>query len=436
MSSIPKVVIVGRMNVGKSSLFNRLSNSVKSMTLDYEGVTRDVVVDRVAWLDRTFDLVDTGGITKRGSDALLEVVRERALGFIDEADLILFVVDGVSSITAEDEEISRELRRRGKKVLLLVNKSDAKIAQEQLHDFYRLYQQQILPISALHGLGIADLLEEIVKNLPTKGSDAVEDKPAYRVALIGRPNVGKSSLMNSLVQEERSIVSPIAGTTREAVSSHISFYRESLELIDTPGIRRQSAVHEELETLMVKSSLRTIKDADIVVLLIDASQTGGIVDQELKLAFYAFNDLYKALIMVVNKVDLLTEELRADLENKFAQYPQLMNKIDLIRISCKTGKNVGRVLPTVKEVWERYSMRLPKDELSRILIDAFERVPVTRNQQRLRIHSVEQVAVTPISIKIKVNYPKFFESAQRSYLDKVLRTHFDLIGVPIKFIIV
>lgn len=423
------------MNVGKSSLFNRLSTDVKSLTLDYEGVTRDVISDRVIWQNRTFDLIDTGGITQNSTDPLSTVIRERAYGYIDAADIILFVVDGSTGVLAEDQEVAQSLRKRNKFVILVVNKSDAKSTEEQFLEFYQLYHNKILKISAAHGLGIGELLEEVVKSLPPEQAAGFDEKPAFKVVLIGRPNVGKSSLMNTLVKEDRSIVSPIPGTTREAVSSQIGFYRESLQLTDTPGIRRQKSVNEEIESLMVKSSLNAIKDAHIVLLLIDGSEA-GIVDQELKLAFYAFTDLYKALIIIVNKADLLDEAKTIALQEKFDEYPQLMNKIRLLKISCKTGKNIGSVLPTVKEVWERHSQKLPAAELSRILIEGIDRVPMMRNQQRLRIQHVEQIAITPITIKLRVNYPKFFETAQKNYLDRVLRTHFDLVGAPIKFVLV
>lgn len=435
MNAIPKVVIVGRMNVGKSSLFNRLSTDIKSLTLDYEGVTRDAISDRITWQGRTFNLIDTGGITQRSIDPLIASVRARAFGYIDAADIILFIVDGTSGILAEDQEIAQELRRRNKLTFLVVNKADAKSAQDQYLDFFQLYHTKILQISAVHGLGIGELLEEIVQALPPERAASEEEKPAYRVVLMGRPNVGKSSLMNMLVKEERSLVSPIPGTTREAVSSPVSFSSESLQLTDTPGIRRQKSIDEDLETLMVKSAFRAIKDAHIVLLLIDADQA-GIVDQELKLAFYAFSDLYKALVIVVNKADLLTEEKQHALEEKFAEYPQLMRKTELLKISCKTGGNIGQVLPTIKAVWQRHSQKLPAAELTRVLVEGIERVPLMRNQQRLHIKHVEQVAVTPITIKLRVNYPKFFETSQKNYLDRVLREHFDMVGVPIKFILV
>ncbi len=435
MNAIPKVVIVGRMNVGKSSLFNRLSTDIKSLTLDYEGVTRDAISDQVTWQGRTFDLIDTGGITQRSIDPLIESVRARAFGYIDAADIILFIVDGTAGILAEDQEIAQELRKRNKLTFLVVNKSDAKSMEDHFLDFLQLYHTKVLKISAVHGLGIGELLEEVVNALPPETDMAEEEKPLYRVVLMGRPNVGKSSLMNLLVQEERSLVSPIPGTTREAVSSQVSFSSESLQLTDTPGIRRQKSIDEELETLMVKSAFRAIKDAHIVMLLIDADQA-GIVDQELKLAFYAFADLYKALIIIVNKSDLLTEEKQIALEEKFAEYPQLMNKVELLKISCKTSKNIGHVMASVKRVWKRHSQKLPAADLSRILIESVERIPLMHKKQRLHIKNVNQIAITPITIKLRVNHPQFFETSQKNYLDRVLREHFDLVGVPIKFILV
>jgi GTP-binding protein len=423
------------MNVGKSTLFNRLAPHAKSLTLDYEGVTRDAIADRVSWLGRSFELIDTGGLTEKGNDPLLSAVRVRTRACIDEAAVVIFVVDGLAGVMAEDREIAQWLRTHGKQVVLVVNKIDAKAAQDQYLDFFQLYHTRILSISAAHGEGIGELLEQVVAALPAEQEACDESEAAYRVVLIGRPNVGKSSLMNLLVNEERSIVSSMPGTTREPVSSCISFSRESLELTDTPGIRRQRAIEEEIESLMVKSAMRAIKGADIVLLLIDASHA-DIVNQELKLAFYAFADLYKALVIVVNKADLLDAEKQKALDEALLAYPQLTKKIELLKISCKTGKGLSSVLPTIQRVWERHSQRLPAAELTRVLVEGVERVPLMRNRQRLHIHHVEQIAITPITLKLRVNYPKFFEAAHKGYLERTLREQFDLVGVPIKFVLV
>ncbi len=434
MSRLPQVAIVGRMNVGKSTLFNRLSNKIKSLTFDFAGVTRDVIRDRVSWLGREFDLIDTGGISfKKEEDKLQEQVRQKALAVLESADLVLFVVDGAAGILSEDEDIAQELRRRGIYTILVVNKEDMRVAQENQFEFYSLFHNELVAVSAQHGRGIADLLEMVINALPeaTKG---IEDDPLYRVVFIGRPNVGKSSLLNALLQQDRAIVSDIPGTTREAISERIAFSQEHLQITDTPGIRRSRAVDEDLESLMVKSSFKAVKDANIAVLLIDASEA-GLVDQELKLAFYTFSDLYKALIILVNKSDLLDEESAAAVEESFARYQHLMRKVEVMHISCKTGKNIDRVMPLIKKVWERHSQWLNPDELSLDLVESLRKVTLVRNRQRLEIHRVKQLDIAPITILLNVNLAQFFGSSQKNFLDNILRKKYDLIGVPIKFII-
>lgn len=434
MNNLPRVVIVGRMNVGKSTLFNRLSSKVKSITLDYAGVTRDILHDTVEWQGRTFDLIDTGGIVwGKQKDPLLEQVRERALAELEPASVVLLVVDGTSGPLSEDAEIARLIRKRARNVILVVNKSDVKSATDHETEWYGLPHDRRVLISAQHGRGIADLLEAIVEFIPEKVVPVVQETPALRVVFLGRPNVGKSSLMNLLLQEERSIVSNIPGTTREAISEKVSFYQEQIQLTDTPGIRRQRAIDETVETLMVKSSFKALKDGQVVLLLIDASEA-TMVDQELKLAFYAFSDLYKALIILVNKSDLATEESRESLQRCFDEYPGLINKIELLNISCKTGKNVGRVLPLVKEVGRRHSQRLDAARIKHLFQEALQKSPLVRNEQPIKVFSVEQIAITPITLLVRVNNKQFIESSQRNFFENIIRKNFDVVGVPIKFV--
>lgn len=435
MNKVPQVAIVGRMNVGKSTLFNRLSKNTKSLALDYAGVTRDVIKDSVDWLGREFELIDTGGISfKKSNDPLLEKVRLKALQALENSQIVLFVVDGVAGVTAEDEEIAHALRRYSSHVILVINKEDVRSAEENRFEFYRLMHNEVCFVSAQHGRGIGELLDAIVRVLPPIEEELVEVEPRYKVTFLGRPNVGKSSLMNALLKSERSIVSDIPGTTREAVSERISFSHEHLQITDTPGVRRSRSVEEDLEALMVKSSFKAVKDSNIVVLMIDATQA-GFVDQELKLAFYAFADLYKALIVVVNKIDLVGEEERASINASFARYSHLMDKVEVLYISCKTGKNIDRVLPLIKTVWERHSQRLPENALNLTLIEALQKVPLVKNKQRLEIRSVRQLAISPITLLLLVNQAQFFGSSQRSFLENVLRKQYDLKSVPIKFVI-
>ena len=345
---LPQVVIVGRTNVGKSTLFNRLSENVKAIALDLEGVTRDFLRDTISWQGKSFELVDTGGISLRKTqDPILSQSRAIALSMIESADIILFVVDGECGLVTEDREIAQLLHKHGKTVFLVINKVDIKDAAENKYDFVGLGFPQSCFISAAHGKNIIDLLELIVGHLPEPIMVDVEE-PAYKVMLLGKPNVGKSSLMNLLLQKERSIVSSEPGTTREALTERVTFYQEDIQLSDTPGVRRMRSVTEPLEGMMVQSTMQALKNADIVLLLIDASAE-CVVDQELKLAFYAFDSQYKALMILFNKSDLIDEATKARFDQALSEYDFLLKKIVTLNISCKTEKNVGKILPAVKE---------------------------------------------------------------------------------------
>ena len=429
------VALVGRMNVGKSTLFNRLSTTVKSITLDYAGVTRDVIKDTISWHDRTFELVDTGGLSWRTStDSLLTKVREKALAIVDKADVIVFVCDGTIGVTNEDREIARHLHTLSTPVIIAINKGDNKATQEHAYEFATFGYKHQVTLSAEHGTGINDLLDAIIEVLP-KATQKEEPKAAYRVMLLGKPNVGKSSLLNLLLHSERSIVSDQPGTTREAISEKISFYQEHLLITDTPGIRRKRSIETGgLESLMVHSSLQALKEADVVLLLIDASE-GRLVDQELKLGFYAFQELHKALIIVFNKTDLATPESKESLDIALDLYAHLIRKVPTITISCKDGKNVGKVLPLIKKVWDRHSQTLPDTEINRIVISNLQRKPLMHQQEQLHIHRARQLANAPITIGLGVNEPDWFGQSQLNFFENILRKEYDLLGAPVKFVV-
>jgi GTPase len=435
MKKIPSVVIVGRMNVGKSTLFNRIAENVRSIAFDFPGVTRDILKDQVEWKERAFEIVDTGGISfRKTEDKILEAARKKALDVLDAADLVALVVDSSIGLTDEDRDIARLIREHNKKTILVLNKWDRKTAEDHQYEFYELPHDAIVMVSAEHGININDFLDTIVSLLPERGSH-VEEEPQYKVVFLGRPNVGKSSLMNALLKEERALVSEIAGTTREAISERVKFYQENIQITDTAGIRRKSAVGEhELEQLMVKSSFQALKDADIVVLLLDASQA-GIVDQELKLAFYAFEEQYKALIIVINKSDLLDEAKEQAFEESFRPYEHLMSRVPLLKISCKTGKNVGKLLPLIHEVWQRYSQELPEAAVHHAFVDALRKTPLVKNMQELRVYQTRQVGTAPVTLALRVSNPDFFGPSQLKFFENIVRSNYDLNGVPVKFII-
>lgn len=433
-TKLPQVAIVGRTNVGKSTLFNRLSENVKAIALDLEGVTRDFLKDTISWQGRSFELVDTGGISLRKTqDPILSQARSIALSMIESADIVLFVVDGKSGLVTEDREIAKLLHKHGKTVFLVINKVDVKDAVENIYDFEGLGFPKSCFISAAHGKNIVDLLELIVAHLPEPMLVDVEE-PAYKVMLLGKPNVGKSSLMNLLLQKERSIVSPEPGTTREALVERVKFYQEDIQLADTPGVRRMRSVTEPLEGMMVQSTMQALKGADIVLLLIDGSAE-SVVDQELKLAFYAFDSQYKALMILFNKADLIDEATKVRFDHMLSEYDFFLKKVVTLSISCKTGKNIGKILPAIKELWDRHSRQFNQNELTQLFKEASIRRPLYHNKNLLLFHSAHQVSTAPITIVLHVNVPLWFGESQLAYYEKVLRQKYDLRGVPIKFIV-
>jgi len=429
------VVIVGRTNVGKSTLFNKLSVNVKSLALDYEGVTRDFIEDEVCWKDSCFNLVDTGGVSfKKSSDPLLEKIRKIAESRIEKAALVVFVCDGTVGILPEDKTIAKMLHKLNKNVIVIINKIDNKQTQEHIHEFNKLGFKNIIGISAEHGTAIGDLLDTIVEELPAQETMKEEEKPSYKIVLLGKPNVGKSSLLNLITKKNRAIVADMPGTTREPLKETISFYKEDIHLVDTPGIRRKRAVSEKIETMMVKSAFRALEDTDIVLLLVDSSE-GTLVDQEIKLAFYAFTEQYKAVILLFNKQDLVDEDTKAQLEFSLSEYKFFLKKIESLNISCKTDKNIGKIMPLVKKVWKRYSTEFPKEELDILFKEALEKKPLFHKTIPLRLYSTEQIRTAPITIILKVNYPEWFGSSQVSFFENILRKKYDLKGVPIKFLV-
>lgn len=433
MSKKATVVIVGRTNVGKSTLFNRMSTDTKSITLDQEGVTRDVIKDRVSWNGRYFELVDTGGITvKKSSDPIMEQVRQKALAMIENATLILFVCDGSVGLTAEDRELARLVRKSGNPVILVINKSDRKDVQEKMEEFDELGFHTVFSLSAQHGKGMADLFEAVTDALPLADAQEDETKRICKVVLLGKPNVGKSSLMNLLLNEERSIVHNAPGTTREPISERLSFYKAVIQVTDTAGVRRKRTIDDTLETLMVKTSLQAVEDADIVMLLVDSSQ-GAWSDQEVKLAFYAF-EKKKAVIILFNKNDLMEDDTLKTLEHSVEEHAQLADKLPHLYISCKTGKNVGKILPLVQTVWERYSQEFSDDKITMLFKDALIHKPHYHKQNLLRVFKVKQLKTAPPTFVLFVNEPDWFGKSQLAFFEGVMRKEYQLEGVPLAFI--
>ncbi len=434
MTNLPVVVIVGRTNVGKSTLFNRLSSSIKSITLDQEGVTRDFIKDTVSWNGREFQLVDTGGVSfAKTQDPILQQVRERAFRVLEDADAVVFVCDGKVGIVPEDREIAKYLHKSGKKVILVVNKADLSIAQEMSNEFYQFGFDPLVLISAQHGRNINELLDEIIIALPAPSKVKERNDLQCKVVLLGKPNVGKSSLLNLLLNEDRAIVSDQPGTTREPISEKLTFYQEDILVTDTAGVRRQRAVTEELETLMVKSTLHAVEDADVVLLMVDASE-GTLSDQELKLAFFAFEQKHKALIILFNKQDLVEEADTKGIEDSLEYYQHFSKKVAWLNISCKSKKNIGKILPLIQEIWHNNKQELKKNDLTLLFKKALAERPLYHKTHPLTVHSARQVKAAPITIVLVVNQPDWFGPSQRAFFENLMRQEYNLKGAPVVFI--
>lgn len=432
--ALPRVALVGRTNVGKSTLFNRISKRTQSIVLDQEGVTRDFIAEAVEWKGKRFELIDTGGLAPTGSDdPFHDDIQAVGTKACQEASVLLLVCDARNGITLDDQNLARQLHGMKKPVLLLLNKADNKGAlRNNETDFYSLGFKEHFNVSATHGTGITDMLDTLAKLLPKAGP--LPKAPDCRIALLGKPNVGKSSLMNELVEYERSIVSEKAGTTREALSERISFYGQDLLLTDTAGVRRKRKVNEDLESMMVRSSFSAVRTADIVVLLIDGSE-GRMSDQELKLMFYAFEE-HKALLLVFNKRDLMTPEKENLLEHELGPYQYFLKKIPQLRISCLTGKNVGLVMREIEKIRTRLKTQFDNAEMTEMLHEYLRHRPLFHNRQKLQIFSITQRAERGIAFTLCVNQPSWFGQSQLACIDRVIRKKYDLRGCPINFVVV
>ena len=435
MSLMHKVVIVGRTNVGKSSLFNRIAPHVKSLTLDLEGVTRDMVTDFAEWNDVKFEIIDTGGIDlcKKSSDAMTCMVTERVKKVLDQASVLLFVVDGQTGMTEKDMQIRKLLHTLGKPVIVLVNKVDSMHQDEMLNQFYNLGFDDVFAVSAVHSRNIADVLDAVVAKLATVklSEKVIDDVPEFKVALLGRPNAGKSSLMNLLLDQDFSIVSPVAGTTREALRKRIAFNKNVIELVDTAGVRKKNNVDTDLESMMVTNALQAAKRAHIVLLVVDVDEP-ELTAQELKLTSYAF-DNGSAVIVLFNKQDLLDDYKKERLDASLDQYKHFLNKLETINISCKTGKNIGKVLPAVQEVWQRYGMKLSDRYLTDLFVAAISKTPIFKNGQQIFLYKARQVGNAPMRIELVVKNVVIFEENHKAFFENVLRKAVDLKSVPIFF---
>ncbi|WBW99637.1 ribosome biogenesis GTPase Der [Oceanirhabdus sp. W0125-5] len=427
------VAVVGRPNVGKSTLFNRLAGERISIVDDKPGVTRDRIYAKADWLQHEFTLIDTGGIEPKANDVILAQMRRQALIAIETCDVIMFVVDGKLGMTDADNEVAMMLRKSGKPVVLVVNKLEKRSEEANLYEFYNLGLGTPMPISATQGLGLGDMLDEVVAHFDDIAEEE-EDENIVRVAFMGKPNVGKSSLINKLIGEERNIVSNIPGTTRDSVDSYVETEDGQFILIDTAGIRRKSKIKEQIERYSVIRSFAAIEKADVCVLMIDATE--GVTDQDEKIIGFA-HDQSKALMVIVNKWDLIEkdnktfENFKKDVQQdlKFAPY------VKFLFISALTGQRVHKVMQVVKECYESYNKRISTGVLNEVVSQAvlMNEPPIVSNN-RLKIYYVTQVASKPPTFVFFVNNPELLHFSYKRYLENQLRSAFGFEGTGIKLI--
>ncbi len=432
----PLVAIVGRPNVGKSTFFNKIAGRRISIVEDTPGVTRDRIYADVEWQNRKFTLIDTGGIDPKSDDVLLSQMRHQAEIAMDTADVICFFTDARQGLTSDDEDVANLLRKTKKPLLLVVNKVDYQGLEDSIYEYYNLGLGDPIGISAVNMLGLGDLLEQIVSLLPPADEDEMDEEThVLQLAVVGRPNVGKSSLVNKLLGEERTMVSNIAGTTRDAIDSQFTDVQgNEFNIIDTAGIRRKRAVEEEtLERYSVLRSIAAIRRCDVALILIDALD--GVTEQDTKIAGLVHEE-GKAAIVVVNKWDALEKETNTleAYRKQVLEELKFMDYAPVLFLSAKTGQRVNTVLKTVLDAYEQASKRVPTGVLNDILADAQAALqPPSTGGRRLKIYYATQQGVCPPTFVLFINDEKLMHFAYERYLENHFRKSFGFEGTPIRF---
>ena len=430
--SKPIVAVVGRPNVGKSTFFNKVIGRRISIVEDTPGVTRDRIYAETEWNGVEFAMIDTGGIEPDSTDIILSQMREQADIAMDTADVILFLVDGKDGLTSADREVANMLRRRGRNVILVVNKVDNPWLPDDFYDFYELGLGEPIPISAANMLNFGDLLDEIVNSFPREKYEEEED--AISIAVIGKPNVGKSSLINELIGEKRVIVSPIAGTTRDSIDTPFEKDGQRYMLIDTAGIRRKNRISENIEKYSIIRALAAIERSDVALLMIDASE--GITEQDKKIAGLA-HEAGKGIIVVVNKWDLVVKETNTmrDFRRRIdAEFP-FMSYAPSVFISVKDHQRIDNVINLAKAVAENRALRVPTGQLNALITDAtMMKQPPSDKGRRLKIYYCSQVGVKPPLFSFKINSRKLMHFSYVRYLENKIREGFGFEGTSIKFV--
>lgn len=432
MDNRPIVAVVGRPNVGKSTLFNKLAGKRISIVEDTPGVTRDRIFTEVEWLNKYFTLIDTGGIEHENDDIILTQMRNQAMLAMDMAHVIVFVVDGKSGITSADREVGLMLRKTNKPVILAVNKIDNMNLVDNIYDFYELGLGEPHPISSANAMGLGDLLDEIVENFP-EGLNTEYNEDIIRVAITGKPNAGKSSILNKILGEDRVIVSPIAGTTRDAVDTYFEKGDQQYLLIDTAGIRRKSKVYERVEKFSVLRSMSAVSRADVVLIVIDATQ--GVTEQDTKVAGIA-HDEGKACIFVVNKWDLVEKDNKTlgNYTNEIRDMFPFMNYAPILFVSAVTNQRMSKILDTVDKVAAEHSKRVSTSQLNDVIGEAVMlNQPPSDKGKRLKIYYGAQTGVKPPKITLYINSKDLTHFSYQRYLENKIRENFGFEGTSMQF---
>ena len=425
------VAIVGRANVGKSTIFNRIVGERISIVEDIAGVTRDRIYATATWLTKEFRLIDTGGIELKDASFTTQIKMQAEIA-IEEADLIIFVVNGREGVTQEDEYVARLLQKTKKPILLAVNKIDDGAFINDIYDFYSLGIGDPIPVSGSHGIGIGDLLDEVIKKLDFTEEEFAEDE--IRFSIIGRPNVGKSSLTNAILGEERVIVSNIEGTTRDAIDTVFEKDGQKYRVIDTAGMRKKGKIYENVEKYSVLRALSSIEKSDVIVVVIDGER--GVIEQDKHVAGYA-HEAGKGVILVVNKWDLVEKDEKT-MQKKEKELRSQFKYLDYARIiflSAKTHQRVHQLFPLIQESFENSHKRVQTSVLNDVLVDAQAVNPTTTfNGGRLKIFYANQVSVCPPTFILFVNDPQYLHFSYKRYLENRLRDSFGFEGTPIHII--
>lgn len=434
--SRPIVAIVGRPNVGKSTLFNAMAGERISIVKDTPGVTRDRIYADVTWLDRNFTLIDTGGIEPESKDIILSRMREQAEIAIMTADVIIFMTDVKQGLVDADAKVADMLRRSGKPVVLAVNKVDSFQKYEaDVYEFYNLGIGQPIPVSSTEKQGLGDMLDEVIKHFPEKTDEEEEEDERPKIAIVGKPNVGKSSIINRLLGEERLIVSDIAGTTRDAVDTAVVYEGREYVFIDTAGLRRKNKIKEELERYMIIRTVSAVERADVVVLVIDATE--GVTEQDAKIAGVA-HERGKGMLVVVNKWDAIekTDKTIYEYTKRIKDVLAFMPYAEYLFISAKTGQRLEKLYESIDVVIENHALRVATGVLNEIMTEAVAmQQPPADKGKRLRLYYITQVSVKPPTFVIFVNSKELMHFSYLRYLENRIREAFGFAGTPLKFLV-